>query len=458
MAIWPPQKKALTRPIYLSLASAMLQAMRAGELTGGDRLPTHRDLAYQLGISVQTASRAYEELIRIGAISGHVGRGSFVNGNISDSDLSHFYLPEEERSSLIDLSILKPVGDQIHIDYMRTALLGLVDTLPSQVVDSFRPTDSSHHSEETARIWLQFCGVELNQQSLLITNGNTTAMTVALMSATKPGDIVLTEAVGHHTLNSLVRFLGLRLKGLPTDSEGVKPEEFQSACANHTIKVLYLMPSGLGPHLSVMSISRRLALIDIAKKNDVFIIENDAWGPLQPDRPLSFAMLAPERTFYFTSMTKCLMPGLRVGYLIVPDSLSEATRNRHLVTNWMATSMMVEIASRWIEDGSAQTLVRWQIAAITRRNQIAQECLQGITFLSNPAGLHIWLPLRQINEIAFVNEARQLGVGVAPGEPFTIGEHPKKSAVRICLGGVSEHQLVQGLSIIRKIMQKQVED
>ena len=62
----------MKRPVYLSLASVILRAIRAGELTGGDRLPTHRDLAFELGISVQTVSRAYDELIRVGTISGQV--------------------------------------------------------------------------------------------------------------------------------------------------------------------------------------------------------------------------------------------------------------------------------------------------------------------------------------------------------------------------------------------------
>ena len=457
MTIWPPQKRDMKRPVYLSLASVILRAMRAGELTGGDRLPTHRDLAFQLGISVQTVSRAYDELIRVGAISGQVGRGTFVTGELAEGTSPHFYLPEEERSSLIDLSILKPVGDQIHVDHMRNALLALTENLPAQVVSSFRPANTTHAYEATARKWLRYCGVDLHGQSALITNGNTAAMTVALMTVTNPGDLVVTEEIGHHTLNPLARYLGLRLTGLRTDNEGVNPQAFQAACVHHTVRALYLMPTGLSPHLSVMSVARRQELIQIARQHDVFIIESDAWGPLQPERPTSFAMLAPERTLYFTSMTKCLMPGLRVGYLVVPDALSAAARNRHLVTNWMATSLMVEIASRWIEDGSAQTLVDWQIEAAFKRNEIVAASLEGLPVLKSPTGLHAWLPLGERDETKFVAAARQSGVAVAPGAPFCIGDTSHKAAVRICLGGVSETELLRGLSKIRQLFLNQRE-
>jgi len=457
MTIWPPQKHDMKRPVYLSLASVILRAIRAGELTGGDRLPTHRDLAFELGISVQTVSRAYDELIRVGTISGQVGRGTFVTGELAEGTSPHFYLPEEDRSSLIDLSILKPVGDQIHVNHMRNALLALTENLPAQVVHSFRPANATHTYEVTGRKWLKYCGVDLHGQSVLITNGNTAAMTVALMTVTNPGDLVVTEKIGHHTLNPLAQYLGLRLAGLGTDNYGVNPQAFQVACAHQTVRALYLMPTGLGPHMSVMSVARRQELIRIARQHDVFIIESDAWGPLQPERPTSFAMLAPERTLYFTSLTKCLMPGLRVGYLVVPDALSAAARNRHLVTNWMATSMMVEIASRWIEDGTAQALVNWQIEAACKRNEIADACLQGLPSLKSSTGLHVWLPLGERDETKFVAAARQSGVAVAPGAPFCIGDTSHEAAVRICLGGVSETELLQGLTKIRQLFLMQRE-
>ena len=78
MTIWPPDRTRLSRPAYRALAQALIQAIDAGEVKPGDRLPTHRDLAYQLGLSVQTVSRAYEELTRLDVISGEVGRGTFV--------------------------------------------------------------------------------------------------------------------------------------------------------------------------------------------------------------------------------------------------------------------------------------------------------------------------------------------------------------------------------------------
>ncbi|MDP1363076.1 hypothetical protein Q6303_28175, partial [Klebsiella variicola] len=90
---------------------------------------------------------------------------------------------------------------------------------------------------------------------------------------------------------------------------------------------------------------------------DIAIVESDILGPLVQDRPPPIAALAPERTLYFTSFTKTVVPGLRIGYLAAPDRYVAAVANRHLVSNWMATPMVAEIATHWVEDGTAMQLV-----------------------------------------------------------------------------------------------------
>lgn len=458
MTIWPPKKGELVRPAYRSLAKCVLRAIEAGDLTGGDRLPPQRELAYDLGLSVQTVSRAYEDLIRVGAVTGEVGRGTFVNSRQGDARKPHFYLPVNQRETLIDLSALKPVCDQIHIDHMRKALERLSVNLPANTVYSFRPTAANHYYREMAARWLARCGLQPPRETIVTTNGNTSAMTVALMTAAKPGDIVATEEIGHHTLKPQASYLGLRLKGLPIDREGILPDSLDRLCATQPVKALYVMPSGLSPTATVMGAQRRADLVAICRKHDILIIESDAWGPVQPDRLPPLAALAPERSFYFTSLTKCLMPGLRIGYLVVPEMLREAAWNRHLVTNWMATSLMLDIASHWIEDGVAAELLDWQMSALAVRNRIAAEQLAGVPHYSSPGGMHVWLPLpARWDEQAFVDQARQGGVALAPGAYFSTNDEPGAPAVRLCLGAVSEQDLTLGLRIICRILDRQPE-
>jgi DNA-binding transcriptional MocR family regulator len=457
MTIWPPSRDALKRPAYRSLSQALVRAIDAGEFKAGDRLPTHRDLAYQLGLSVQTVSRAYEELTRLDIIAGEVGRGSFVRAGPAEARTPWQRLGD--RDEVIDCSMLTPVTGPIHIERMRATLVELSKSPPPDALFSFRPRAALERHVRFGLRWLARCGVSARPEVVLPTNGNTSAMTVALMTAANPGDLVVTEELGHHTLPTLTRYLGLRLAGLETDAEGATPESFERACAAGGVKVLYLVPGGLNPQACFMGTARRQALCALARRFNVLILENDAGGPLSPDRPPPLVALAPERVFYFTGLSKCLLPGLRFGYMVVPETLVSATMNRHLVTNWMATALIAEIASRWIEDGTADDLLRWQRAAMARRNRLATRLFEGVPHRGTEHGLHVWMPLDGLwSEDAFVAHARHQGVAVAAGSAFAIGhEAAIPRGIRICLGGAGDDAIERGLTVLSRLARNQPE-
>jgi DNA-binding transcriptional MocR family regulator len=208
----------------------------------------------------------------------------------------------------------------------------------------------------------------------------------------------------------------------------------------------------------MVSRARREAIVEIARRHNLYIIENDAWGPLVEDRPPPIASLAPERTFYVTSFTKCGMPGLRTGYLVAPDLLLSSVATRHLVTNWSATSMVAEIATRWVADGTARELLHWQRAALKARNALAAEVLGDIPRRQHPNSLHIWLPLPSgWREDEFVAQARLHNVAVAPGASFAAEASVRTAAVRISVGATTRDELRQGLEVVARMARAEPE-
>lgn len=449
MTNWRPDPLQLRRPAYLSLAEQFARAIREGMLSNGDRLPTHRRLAEDLDLSVQTVSRAYDELIRRGLIAGEVGRGSFVQTQAREPEPP--YLPER-LGELIDLSILKPVCEQIHLDRMREAFTWLGENLPSSSALSFRPNMVFPRHRKVAAEWLATCGLEVSPLNISITNGATPAMTVAVMSAALPGSTIAAEAISHHTLTPLSTYLGLHLEGLPIDDDGMIPEKLDAACRNGVIRAVFLQPSVINPMATLMSAKRRAALAEVARRHDIAIIENDVLGPLVEARAPPIAAFAPERTFYITSFTKITVPGLRIGYLAAPDRFVSAVTNRHLVSNWMATPAIAEIATRWVSEGTALELVAWQRKALAARHAIADEKLAGLDYRSHPQSLHVWLHLPAGHtEEGFVSLARLHGVAIAPGSSFRIADTGWRPSVRISIGSTTEDELRVGLGIIASL-------
>lgn len=450
MTLWSPDPALLKRPAYLSLADQIDRAIHDGSLEAGARLPTHRKLADDLELSVQTVSRAYEELIRRGLISGEIGRGSFVQAQRREPDPP--YLPER-LGELIDLSILKPACEPMHLEKMREALAWLSENLPSSSALSFRPNVVFPRHRAIGVEWLKHCGLDVAPQNISLTNGATAGMTVALMTAAPPGSTVATEAIGHHTLVPLATYLGFSLEGLPIDGDGILPDALDAACRDQAIRAVFVQPSVINPTASLMGFQRREAIAAVARKHDIAIIENDVLGPLVKDRAPPVAAFAPERTLYVTSFTKIVVPGLRIGYLVAPDRYVAAVANRHLVSNWMATPMVAEIASRWVTDGTAMELVEWQRTALERRHEIAAEVLGELSYRSHPQSLHVWMPLAGgRTEDGFVAQARLQGVAIAPGASFRTSEAEWQPAVRISLGSTTEQELRTGLGIVARLL------
>ncbi|RWD00878.1 MAG: PLP-dependent aminotransferase family protein [Mesorhizobium sp.] len=446
MAYWRPDPAHLRRPAYLSLAEQIATAIRDGRLTAGTRLWPHRKLAHSLNLSVQTISRAYNELIQRGLISAKIGRGSFVQmlPKVSASP----YLPERF-PNLIDLSILEPICEQIHFEKMRQALRWLSVNLASDSAMSLRPITVLPHHRLVGAEWLACCGLNVSPLNISLTNGATPGLMVALMSAAPPGSSIATEVLSLHTLVPLSSYLGLRLQGLVTDEEGMIPEALDEACRKGPVRAVFLEPSVINPLAALMSETRRRQLADVAARHDVAIIESDVLGPLVEDRAPPIAAFAPDRTIYITSFTKITLPGLRLGYLVTPDRYVAAAANRHLVANWTATPAIADIATLWVRDGTALELVKWQREALNNRHSLAAKMLSGLSYNAHPQSLHLWLPLsRGHTEYSFVSQVRLGGVMVAPGSSFRTTDRDGTPAVRISLGSTTEGELRAGLEIV----------
>lgn len=451
MSHWPLTREDIRRPAYRSLAQGIAAAIDAGSLSPGDRLPPHRDLAWTLGLSVQTVSRAYDELIRADLISGEVGRGSFVKSGPRETVDLPWFRAATERSP-IDLSMMTPVRLPRIAEAWRESLHRVADRLHDPAIYSFRPRQTMALYGGMAAGWLARCGMVVPAQRILITNGCTPALLLALMSVAQPGEEIATESLTSHTLRPAIRHLHLRLRGIACDRRGMLPEALTAAAraSGGKLRAVFLLPSGAGPLARMMDRDRREALAAAAAAAGLIIIESDVLGPVAPRRPPPLSSFAPERSLYLTGLTKCLSPGLRLGFLAMPDALAERVLNRHLSLAWMATPMMAEIAADWIDSGLADELLAAQRVELAARNRLAQRLLGG-RGMGFPHGLHRWLPLPEgTDEAAVLRQALARDVAMAPGSGFAVTE--RQPALRLCLGGATRRDLEQALATVAALL------
>lgn len=450
MTNWMPDPASLSRPAYLSLAEQFARAIEGGTLPVGTRLMPHRKLADVLGLSVQTVSRAYDELIRRGLVAGEIGRGSFVLG--PGAEALQPYLPERP-GQVIDLSILKPVVEAMHLDRMREGFAWLAENLAAPSALSFRPNMVMPHHRAVAADWLIRQGIPAEAQGITLTNGATPAITAAVMGAAPRGAGIASEALTHHTLMPLCTYLGLDLEGVAMDEWGMLPAALHDVARKGVIRAVYLQPNVINPLAMAMPADRRAELVEVVRRHDLTIIENDILNVMIPDRAPAFAALAPERTLHICGFTKITVPGLRMAYLHAPPRYATALANRHLVANWMATPPMADLLSHWVQDGTVAELAAWQSGAMADRHSLAAEVLGPAMPVCHGNSLHLWLPLpEQWTEEAFVAQARHRGVALAAGNAFRASDRWRREAIRISLGSTQSEDLRRGLSTVATML------
>ena len=440
---WRPvlqARKGVTK--HKLLTDKIIADIDDGVLPPQAQMPTHRDLAHALGISVQTVSLSYKEAERRGYLRGEVGRGTFVRSRITERADS--FMLDRDPSGSADLSIIRAVYTEAHERSARELMQSLAEADNSSFMRPCRPIAGLDAHRAAAQIWLKRLSVDADPDRILITNGAAHGLFLAVASVVRPGEVVLTESLTDHGIIGLANVLGFTLRGLPTDHEGILPDAFEAACAIGDVSALVLVPSLGNPTSHVMGAERRRAVADIARRHGVFVIEDEVYKPMLTEALPSMPDLLPEFGFLVTSFTKSVMTGLRVGYLVVPANYSIRVASILRVTGWSATNVVAEMASRWVLDGTAESLIEVQRSEAQARQAIVSEVLGPFVAGSHPLSLCTWLSVPQHwTEEGLLRALARKGVAVTPSDPFIAGGERPVGGIRICLGGRLSHSALR---------------
>ncbi len=454
MTIWHPDIEGRPGPRYLAIADAIGEAVADGRLSPGARLPTHRELAYRLGCTVGTISRAYAEAERRGLVRGEVGRGTFVAGGRESGSAARSPLDfAPGADGLINLATNYPAP----VDYAAAAapvLGGLAGRRDIDRLFVYRHDDGLPEHRAAGAQWIERRGIPATAARVAITAGAQHGFVAALMAFARPGDVLLSEALTYPGVMAAALGLGLRLQGVAMDEHGLRPDALDEAAQRTGARVLLTVPTLHNPTATVMPAGRRAEIVEVARARDLHVIEDDVYGFLLEDGPPAIAALAPERCTYVTSLSKSVAPGLRIGFVLPPEAGFAAVAAAVRAGLLMIPPLTAEIATAWIGDGTAARMAAARRRETRARQEIARRILARWTLQGDPAGAHVFLHLPEPwRPGAFVAEARSRGVAVTGAEAFAVSRSSVPPAVRLCLSAPPDRALVaRGLEVLAEIL------
>ncbi|MCR6498337.1 PLP-dependent aminotransferase family protein [Shinella sp. CPCC 101442] len=451
MKNWHPDLGRSDSPLYMAIADMIELDLRSGRLSAGDKLPTHRDLAKRLAIDVTTVARGYVEAQKRGLVQAHVGRGTFVMGAAPSTPVAMDVQPDARRAAIVDPSMNMPPepNDPDLIARMREGVSALsADLVPLLRYQTFggAPMD-----KEAAALWLGRRGLTPSQERIFIAPGAHPALLAILGTLAKPGETVLSENITYPGMRSIAAQLRLRLVGLPMDDDGILPEAFAVACEREKPKALYLNPTLQNPLTLTMPAARRAEIAAVAQKYRVHVVEDDAYGFLPSNGPAPLAVLAPDLTWHIGGLSKCIGAGLRLAYVVAPEdgralwSFASAMRSG----NVMASPLTTALATRWIDDGTADAILDFLRGEAAARQALVAGLLLPGSYRADMLSFNIWLPLPHgWTRSTFGAHMRTANLGTVASDAFAVDGTPPE-AVRVCLGGpISRPQLQTALEFM----------
>ncbi|MBI1206936.1 MAG: aminotransferase class I/II-fold pyridoxal phosphate-dependent enzyme [Azospirillum sp.] len=450
MTSWLPQISDREGPRYRAIADALAEDVGHGRLGPGTRLPTHRDLAYQLGVTVGTITRAYAEAERRGLVGGEVGRGTFVRGAPEKAPATEPFWQPPSEPSVINLAVCLPHSPGVE-QAIASAVASLAESGRLGNLLGYSPHGGLPAHRAAGAQWLarQHRAIGAPEQ-IVVTLGAQNAMAVAFAAIARAGDTIVTERLTYHGMKAVASTLGLQLEGVAIDEHGLIPEHFEQVCRRSAPRALYTVPTLHNPTAAISPVERRAEIVEIARHYDVTIVEDDVFGFLAPNAPPPIQTMAPDITVYLTSLSKSIAAGLRVGYLLAPLSVIPRVEAAMRALQYSAPPLLAELASRWILDGSADRFAQTQRTEALARQALARDLLPPATVGGDAAAQHLWLNLPEPwRREDFVHELRRRGVSVTGADAFVVGRVSAPHAVRLglCMPR-SREELAHGLGII----------
>ncbi|MBC2835466.1 aminotransferase class I/II-fold pyridoxal phosphate-dependent enzyme [Paragemmobacter straminiformis] len=453
--IWKPDLAQYPGPKYLALSRALREAIRAGELAEGAQLPTVRDLAWALGVTAGTVSRAYALATQEGLLAATVGRGTFVAARVPRLGPTQPLIIERENGGRIDLRAprLPEVGQS---EAISAALVALSRTIGPDWVDY-----TTQRAEMPLRAavcdWLgdRVLGA-FGPDDIALTAGGQNAISLILLCCLR-GDrpVVLTEDLAYPGFRYAARLARADVVGVETDAEGLVPEALEAACRRHGAQVLCVTPEAQNPTGARMSLERRQKIVALARHFDLQVIEDDCYSLSESDWP-TLRALAPERVWHVGSLSKTISAALRFGYIVCPSGMGETGRITAQHTYFALAKPVSDICLHLFESGAAAEIrsrvaeelaakVETVVAALGRYDLTWQRGLR-FAFLRLPQG---W------RGSTFTREAEAAGVLVRSADEYALSHARAPHAVRLAFAGnISPEAFGRGVSILSGVLAK----
>jgi DNA-binding transcriptional MocR family regulator len=418
------------------LVGSIEQGVASAALLPGQRLPSVRRLAAEVGLSPVTVAAGLAELRRRGVVVSEPRRGTRIGqGPPIGSSRRPMPVPDGAR----DLSRGNP--DPVLLPDLKRAIARA--QLPTRLYG-----EPPALGELLALLREQLSADGIPGGSLCIVSGALDAIERVLQAHLRPGDRVAVENPGYAALYDLLRALGLVLEPVLVDDRGMRPGELRAALARGAVAVI-VTPRGQNPTGAALDRSRAAELRELlAAFPRTLLIEDDHLGEVA-GTPLHTTVVGRERWAATRSVAKALGPDLRLAALAGDDQTIARVQGRQQCGPGWVSHILQTIVLSLKSDPEVQAQISHAAATYSARRELFLACLarEGVD-AHGASGLNVWVPVK--DEAGTVGALTQRGWVVAPGDPYRLaGSSP---GVRVTTATLAADEAVRLAGDIAEVL------
>ncbi len=471
-------------PLHRQLYAEIRGAVLSGRLAAGARLPSTRSLAADLGVSRNTVAGAFDQLMAEGYLEGKVGSGTFVTD--LGAKASGALAPRPGRK---DAALLSARGRMLaqaraaaspEVATARAFRPGVpaLDAFPrelwarlsARVVRRARADVLSYGNpagyfplRQAIAAYLRAArGVRCAVEQVIVTAGSQQALDLAARVLLDAGDTAWVEDPGYLGARGAFRAAGVNCAPVAVDDEGLSVTGGEAHAPE--ARLAYVSPSHQYPMGMTMSLGRRMALLEWARRRRAWIIEDDYDSEFRyAGRPLASlqGLDTADRVIYTGTFSKVLFPSLRLGYMVVPQAVADAFASARALADRQSQGLEQAVVAQFLREGHFARHVRRMRALYAERQETlvseGQRELAGLVEIPPAdAGMHLlgWLPAKA-DDAAVARAAAAAGV-VAPAISLYAARHCPRPALILGYACVNARQIREGVRKLATVLYQPV--
>jgi DNA-binding transcriptional MocR family regulator len=470
--------------LFERVAEKLREAIAAGILAPGDRLPSVRELALQERVSVSTVLQAYQlleakDLVSARPQSGHyvrlpvrpppapepaISRPSRRAAEPEVSDLVRRVYAAARDERLVQLGAAVPSTKLLPAKPLNRVLAALAREVGEVGLEYDMPPGWPPLRQQLSRRSLSW-GCALSADDFITTCGASEAVSLCLLAVTRPGDIVALESPAYYGTLRVVEALGLRALEIPTHPrDGIQLDALAEALRRHPVRAILVVTNFSNPLGTVMPDERKQELVELVRRAEVPLIEDDIYGDLHfgPLRPRAAKAWDKEGWVMLCgSFSKTLAPGWRVGWA-APGRFSEQVEllkfAQTVATPTLLQMAIAELLQAGGYDRHLRQLRRALFGQMERmRETLSQAFPEGTRITRPDGGTLLWVQMPDgADALALHAEALERGIAIAPGPIFSATGTGYPSCIRINTGIPDDERIHTALRTLGEIAHQQV--